>query len=74
MSFIETEDLQNMKAEYENLLANKNNIVKVLDPNGEYEGIAKGITNTGELIVETEQGICEVTSGEVSVRGIYGYV
>lgn len=73
-SFIETEDLQNMKAEYENLLANKNNIVKVLDPNGEYEGIAKGITNTGELIVEAEQGICEVASGEVSVRGIYGYV
>ena len=53
---------------------NKDNMVKVLDPNGAYEGIARGITNTGELLVETEKGICEVSSGEVSVRGIYGYV
>lgn len=72
--FLESQDLKNLKEEYESLLANKNNKVNVLDPNGAYEGIARGITNTGELLVETEQGICEVASGEVSVRGIYGYV
>ena len=72
--FLQTQDLQGFKDQYESLLANQNNKVKVLDPNGEYEGIARGITNTGELLVETEQGICEVSSGEVSVRGIYGYV
>ena len=72
--FLQTEDLQGLKEEYENLLANKNAAVKVLDPKGEYEGTAKGITNIGELLVETEQGICKVSSGEVSVRGIYGYV
>ena len=37
-------------------------------------GIAKGITKTGELIVATEDGEQSVSSGEVSVRGIYGYV
>lgn len=73
-SFLQTEDLQRIKDEYEILLANKNKSVKVLDPLGEYEGIAKGITNTGELLVETESGIRNVSGGEVSVRGIYGYV
>ena len=72
--FLQTEDLQGFKDEYVDLLANQNNKVKVLDPNGEYEGIARGITNTGELLVETQERICEVSSGEVSVRGIYGYV
>ena len=48
--------------------------MKVLDPLGEYIGVAKGITNTGELIVDTEGEIRYVSSGEVSVRGIYGYV
>ena len=72
--FLETQNLQAVKDEYQSMLANQNNKVKVLDPNGEYEGIARGITNTGELLVETQQGICEVSSGEVSVRGIYGYV
>lgn len=72
--FLETENLEGFKVEYEGLLVNQNNKVKVLDPNGEYEGTARGISSTGELLVETAQGICEVSSGEVSVRGIYGYV
>ena len=33
-----------------------------------------GITEHGELLVETPDGIRNVDSGEVSVRGIYGYV
>lgn len=72
--FLETEDLTLLKEEYEKALVNKEEKVKVLDPLGEYIGVAKGITNTGELIVDTEGEICYVSSGEVSVRGIYGYV
>lgn len=72
--FLQTQDLQSIKEEYESLLANKNKSVKVLDPLGEYEGVARGITNTGELLVETECEIRKVSGGEVSVRGIYGYV
>ena len=62
------------KEDYENALINKNEKVKVLDPLGEYVGQAKGITNTGELIVDTEEELRYVSGGEVSVRGIYGYV
>jgi BirA family biotin operon repressor/biotin-[acetyl-CoA-carboxylase] ligase len=38
-------------------------------------GTALGITDRGELIVEMDSGeVREVGAGEVSVRGIYGYV
>ena len=72
--FIETMDLTLLKEEYEEVLVNKEEKVNVLDPLGAYTGFAKGITNTGELIVDTEEEIRFVSSGEVSVRGIYGYV
>ena len=72
--FMQTKDLQNLRQEYESLLANKEKQVMVLDPGGAYEGVAKGITNKGELLVETQDGLQTVSSGEVSVRGIYGYV
>ena len=72
--FLVVKDLSFLKEEYERALVNKEEKVKVLDPLGEYVGIAKGITNTGELIVATEEGTRLVFGGEVSVRGIYGYV
>ena len=47
----------------------------MLDPKGEFRGISRGINSTGELLVEREDGTVEaVYAGEVSVRGIYGYV
>lgn len=72
--FMQTGDLSLVREEYENALINKEEKVNVLDPLGEYVGIAKGITNTGELIVDTDGEIRYVYAGEVSVRGIYGYV
>lgn len=72
--YIEAGDFRLLKKEYEKYLVNKNQQVRVLDPNGEYEGIATGITKTGELLVTTDQGERRVCAGEVSVRGIYGYV
>ena len=72
--FLESGDLSLFKNEYEQSLVNKEQEVNVLDPLGEYTGIAKGITNTGELIVDTGSEKRYVSSGEVSVRGIYGYV
>ncbi len=71
---MEKGDLRDCKVEYESFLANKDEKVKILDPIGAYTGIAKGITNTGELLVDTGTKIEQVASGEVSVRGIYGYV
>ena len=72
--FLKTKDVSLFKEDYERALINKNEKVKVLDPAGEYTGIAQGISNTGELIVDVEGELRKVSSGEVSVRGIYGYV
>ena len=70
-----TEDLSLLKESYEEILANKDQNVRVLDPKGAYEGVAKGINDAGNLIVVREDGSnVEIDSGEVSVRGIYGYV
>ncbi len=68
-------DLGSVMQEYNDLCLNAGNKVRVLDPNGEYTGVSHGINAMGELLVETEDGnIREVYAGEVSVRGIYGYV
>ncbi len=72
--FLETGDLSQLQEEYHAYLVNRNAKVRVLDPQGEYEGMALGITDTGELLVQTGSDICQVCAGEVSVRGIYGYV
>ena len=72
--FQRTEDLSLVKNEYNGLLANKDKEVRVLDPKEPFEGKALGITEKGELIVDTTKGRRMVSGGEVSVRGIYGYV
>ena len=73
--FLTKRDLSLVREEYNKHLINKEQQVKVLDPRGEYFGKAHGINSMGELLVEDETGeIRHVSSGEVSVRGIYGYV
>ncbi|MBR3769858.1 MAG: biotin--[Lachnospiraceae bacterium] len=37
-------------------------------------GISRGIDAEGNLLVETEGVVKKVYAGEVSVRGLYGYV
>ena len=66
--------MEGLKEDYESLLINKNKQVTVLEPKGSWNGTARGITNKGELIVDTNMGCQYVSSGEVSVRGVYGYV
>ncbi len=72
--FMETQDVSKLTAEYDMCLANRGKKVRVLDPKDPYEGVAQGITARGELIVDTWESRKLVSSGEVSVRGIYGYV
>ena len=73
--FVSVESLKNLKAEYESRLANKDNRVNVLAPSGAWQGICLGIKEDGALLVQREDGkVEEVIAGEVSVRGIYGYV
>lgn len=73
--FLSMADLSCIQEDYEERLVNLNREVLVLAPKGEYKGICKGINKTGELLVEREdKSISQVMSGEVSVRGVYGYV
>lgn len=73
--FAETEDLSGLQEAYQAHLINMDAQVLILDPAGEYTGISRGITKTGELIVERDNGEQTlVYAGEVSVRGLYGYV
>ncbi len=75
LAFLAAEDLKPFVDEYNSLLVNKGALVKVLDPKGEFSGIAGGINEEGMLIVFKENGQIEkVYAGEVSVRGMYGYV
>ncbi len=73
--FYQRGDMSGLLKAYNERLVNKGAQVRVLDPLGEYEGISHGINEKGELLVEKEEGHIEnVFAGEVSVRGIYGYV
>ncbi len=73
--FLKTSDMSLLKEEYNSLLVNKGRVVKVFDPKENIMGIAEGIDDEGRLIVKTDTGITHhIYAGEVSVRGIYGYV
>lgn len=74
--FEKTHDMTHLSEKYNGRLANRDREVRVLDPGGEFDAVAKGINNKGELIVVRKDDNKEqaVYAGEVSVRGIYGYV
>ena len=80
--FSKAESLLPLKEKYESVLVNTGRRVRVLDPQDPYEGTALGITEGGELIVmrdaDPESGaseqLCHVGNGEISVRGIEGYI
>lgn len=73
--FLQTEDLSWMKADYEKHLVNYGQKVMVHEATESYQAKALGINNTGELLIQKEDGTEEaVYAGEVSVRGVYGYV
>ncbi|MCI9535119.1 MAG: biotin--[acetyl-CoA-carboxylase] ligase [Lachnospiraceae bacterium] len=72
--FLKSGDLRFLMEEYNERLVNRGREVKVLALDGGYMGISQGINEKGELLVETGGMVRTVISGEVSVRGIYGYV
>lgn len=72
--YLRSGDMGELKADYEAHLANLNQPVLVLSPSGEWTGVAEGISEAGDLLVRDDSGeLRTVNSGEVSVRGIYGY-
>ncbi len=73
--FIETCDLSAFIEDYNTLLINCGRQVQINENNCSYTALAQGIDKFGRLIVEKEDGQkTEIMAGEVSVRGLYGYV
>lgn len=80
-TYQKTGDFTLLQEEYDQRLVNRDREVQIFygmeeeaDPARIQKGIARGIDPSGALLVETSQGTCSVVSGEVSVRGIYGYI
>lgn len=73
--FMKSQDMSLLLEEYEGYLISKGSEVIVIAGEESYRGKALGINEKGELLVEKEdKSIENVFAGEVSVRGIYGYV
>ena len=73
--FLDTEDLSELYQSYNEVCVNVGRQIRVLEPGNEYTGTTQGINRVGELVVHKDNGdtVC-VYAGEVSVRGLYGYV
>ena len=73
--FLKTEDLSALKEEYNKNCVTCGHEIRVMEPGHEYTGTTDGINDSGELVVKKMDGenVC-VYAGEVSVRGLYGYV
>lgn len=70
--YLKTQDLSGLMNEYNSHLINRGRSVRVLDPRQEYTGVAQGISQSGELLVQTEARNCPCfLPVNVSVRGVY---
>ncbi len=72
--YLPTQDLALLVDTYNTWLINRNHQVTVMAAKGAYEGLALGINTQGELMVQTREEVKYVMSGEVSLRGVCGYV
>ncbi len=62
------------RGEYRKRLVNLGKKVRIISQNSEIEATAEDISANGFLVCRGENGIFEVGSGEVSVRGENGYI
>lgn len=73
--FLKSGDLSSLAEDYNRMLINIGKQVQIQDRQDTFTGTALGIDSRGELLVQKEDGTRTVVSaGEVSVRGLYGYV
>lgn len=74
-SFISTGDLSLVMDDYNKMLINAGRTVRIENGGNVYTAKAVGIDRCGRLEVKDENGAeSKVIAGEVSVRGLYGYV
>lgn len=74
-SFMQTYDLSGLMMAYNERLINRQQRVYIEERDRKFDGIAQGIDDNGCLLVKKDDRTVEtVISGEVSVRGVLGYV
>lgn len=60
-----SEDKESIKLEYLDYMSTLGKRVLALTKNGEIRGTARGISETGDLVIETESGSLKVSSNEI---------
>lgn len=74
-NMLDPENLPSLLSEYASMCINVGREVVATIGNQEIHGVAEGISPLGELLIKTPDGaVIPVTSGEVSIRGVYGYI
>lgn len=75
MEAIERSGLEGILEAYTARSATLGRCVRVIGATMEFVGTAEAVDQTGALMVRDQQGeLCRVLSGDVSVRGVMGYV
>lgn len=72
--FIHEGNLEFLRQTYNQYLIHRNKHIHVHEIKHIWSGISTGITSEGELIVKRDDEDVFVCSGEVSIRGVYGYM
>ncbi|HHW66192.1 MAG: biotin--[acetyl-CoA-carboxylase] ligase [Defluviitaleaceae bacterium] len=73
--YMKNQDMEDLLEKYKNHCLTLGKEVKIIHRNEEFIGKAVDLSKEGELMVEKQDGqVITVFSGEVSVRGLYGYI
>lgn len=73
--FMEEGSLARIREAYEALMVSLGKQVRIEDPAGAYTAVCRGIGADGAMRIALPDGTEQmVSSGEISVRGLYGYV
>jgi len=74
-TFLSTKNLDFLMDGYNKKCININRALKVVTRSGEVQGVGVAVLSDGTLQIRLTDGtITSVNAGEVSVRGIYGYI
>ncbi len=75
MAFIESKNIEDLLYKYKKISVTLGKEIKFSFNKEDFIGTAVDIDSLGRLLIKLKNGeIIELSSGEVSVRGIYGYV
>lgn len=73
-TFLEKGHLGFIQERYNENLIHRNKKIHIHEIRREWQGVSQGINEMGELLVQGDAGIQRLSSGELSIRGVYGYI